>query len=395
MIHRDYLIVGAGVAAGAAVDALRAIDKKGSVAMIGAEPHPSYHRPQILPTFLGKKEPSPDDIAMHSAAWYAKNKVELRLDTFVVQLNTERRIAVVSGGQAIEFKKALLAMGSRPRRPQVAGANLGQVIYIRTLRDARALREIAEHETEIVIIGGGLIAMETAALLRSPKRRVTIMSRYQHLWQNRLDAETAKWLTDHFHAHGVHLLMGESLNGFEGKTVLRNVQTKSGHRFPAGVAIVAIGAEPNLDLIANTPLSSPNGIPVNDLLETDESGIFAAGDVALYPDRIFGGVRRVEHYACALAQGAVAGANITGRKRTRFDFVPHFSTTLFGARLDVVGDFGRPPSRCELVAGHRLDQKYVMKYYQGNYLTAMVLLNQDPKKVEAARAELRAHHAKR
>lgn len=392
MIQRDYLIVGAGIGAGSAVEALRSYDRKGSVIMVGNEPFAPYHRPLLFPNLLAKK-PGPIEKMLYLApGWIEKNKIDLRTDTYVTQLNTERRLAVLSTGQAIEFKKALLATGSRPKRPQVAGANLGQVLYIRSIRDVRALREISDQEENVVIIGGGLIAMECAAWLKQLGRDVMLMSRYPLLWQNRMDSETASWLTDHFRAHGVKMAMQESLNGFEGKTVLRNVQTKSGQRIPAGLAIVAIGAEPNLDLVMNTPLSSPNGTPVNEYLETDEKGIFAAGDIALYPDKIFGGVRRVEHYECALEQGRVAGANITGKKRIRFEHLPHYTTQLFDLKFDVIGDVSRPPSRSELIEGDRFKKKFILHHFQGNYLMATILCNQDTKRVEAEKATLRAAH---
>jgi len=394
MLQRDYLIVRAGIAAGGAVEALRSLDKKGSVTVVGNESLPPYAKPKLLPTLLAKTEPAPDKLLHLPASWYDKNKVEVRTDAIVAQLNTERRIAVLSTGQAIEFKKALLAMGSRPRRPQVAGANLGQVLYLRGVRDFRALREIAATEKDIVVLGGGLIAMEVVSALRQMKRPVTMMSRYAYLWQNRLDLETATWLTDHFHAHGVNMLMQEALNGFEGKTVLRNIQTKSGQRFPASLAVVAIGAEPNLDLVANTPLSSPNGTPVNEFLETDEKGIFAAGDIALYPDKIFGGVRRVEHYQCALEQGRVAGTNITGKKRVRFEHTPHYSTKVFDLQFDIVGDVSRPPSRCDILEGDRHKKKFIAQYFQGNHVVGMVLVNQDPKRVAAMCEAMRSKHAK-
>lgn len=390
MIQRDYLIIGGGVSAGTVVETLRKHDRKGTVTMVSTEPYLPYRRPEIMGTFLLKQKPLLSKVLLNEEAWYAKNKIEVRLGVAVSQINIERRIAVLSTGQAIEFKKACLAMGSRPRRPPVAGANLGHVIYIRSIRDIEALGEIAQTAPNIVVIGGGFIATEIVAHLRHHKKNVTLMSRYQQLWQNRLDLETATWLTDHFRAHGVQMMMGESLNGFEGKTVLRNIQTKSGNRFPAGVAVVAIGAEPNLDLVMNTPLSSPNGTPVNEQLETDEKGIYAVGDIALFPDKIFGGVRRIEHFAAAVEQGQVAGANITGKKRQRFEYVPRFGTQLFDLRLDFVGDLSRAPSRYELIEGDRMRKRFVLRYFQGNYLTSFILCNQDEKRVQAAEKELRS-----
>jgi NADPH-dependent 2,4-dienoyl-CoA reductase/sulfur reductase-like enzyme len=327
------------------------------------------------------------------AAWYAKHHVELRIGTVVRELNLERRLAVLQEGQVIEFRKALLAMGSRPRRPPVAGANLGNVFYLNSIRDALAIRESGAVEKHIVIIGGGFIALETASALTQAKTKVTLLNRNQSLWQKWLDAETSEWLTSYFEHHGVKLMMGQDLNGFEGKTVLKNIQTKSGERFPAQMALVAVGADPNLELVHNTPLSSPNGAPVNEMLETDEKGIFAAGDIALYPDRVFGSVRRLSHWDSAREQGKIAGQNMTGKKRIKFEYVPYFFSELFDLSFEFFGDFSLLPSRVEC-DGNRAKKKFVARYFRGGKLVAITHCNQDEKLAAQAREEIRAAQAR-
>src|SRR5437016_7205007 len=315
MIRRDYLIVGAGIGGASACEGIRKYDKRGSVTLVGAEPFPPYKRWILSKGFLRDKEANPKKLHEFDERWFDAHKIEARLGTVVTQLNIERRLAVLANGESIEFTKACLAMGSRPVRPQVAGTSLGNVIYLRTVRDAIALREMANAEKTVMVIGGGLLACEAAASLRMMKLKVTMMHRNSYLLNRYLDSQTGPWLTDYYAKHGITMLIGESLNGFEGKTVLRNIQTKSGNRVPAGLAIVACGAEPNLDLVRNTPLSGPHGSPVTEYLETEEKGIFAVGDLAFYPDRIMGGVRRQTHWENARAQGLVAGANMTGKKR--------------------------------------------------------------------------------
>jgi NADPH-dependent 2,4-dienoyl-CoA reductase/sulfur reductase-like enzyme len=320
--------------------------------------------------------------------WLSSHKVETRFGTLVTQFNIERRLAVLANGESIEFNKACLAMGSRPGRPPVAGVNLGNVIYLRTVRDALALREMAGVEKTVIVIGGGLLACEVAASLRQLKLKVSIMHRSTYLLNRYIDGETGAWLTDYFAKHGVTMLMGEALNGFEGKTVLRNIQTKSGNRVPAGLAVVACGAEPNLDLVRNTPLSGPHGSPVSDYLETEEKGIYAIGDLAFYPDRLLGGMRRQTHWDNARDQGLIAGANMTGKKRIRYEQLPYFWTEMFDLRMDCVGDFSVPPTRIEF-DGAYARKKFVARYYQGDKLRALLLCQQPPREVEAAKRELR------
>lgn len=388
MIHRDYLIVGAGLSGASVCEGIREHDRKGSVMMVGAESFLPYNRPPLSKGFLKSPKPDVEKLQHTDAKWYEKNHIELRLDTMVTQFNIERHLAVLRNGQTVEFRKACLATGSRPRRPPVAGANLGNIFYLGSIRDALAIREMTAVEKEIVVIGGGFIAAEASAALTEAKCSVTLMNRDHFFWQKWIDAETSQWLTAYFANRGVKLMMGENLNGFEGKTVLKNIQTKSGSRFLAGMALVAVGADPNIELVQNTPLSSPNGTPVNSYLETDEKGIFAAGDIALFPDKIFDGVRRVRHWENAREQGKIAGANMTGKKRIKFDSVPRFFSDMFDLHFDFVGDFNFPPGSVK-IEGDRKKKHFIARYFQGSRVRGIVLCNQPPEKAEAARKEIR------
>lgn len=393
MIQRDYLIIGGGIGGASACEGVRRHDKRGSVTLVGAEVFPPHKRWILSKDFLREKDPQPRKLLEPAESWYEKHKIETRFGTVVTQFNIDRRLAVLANGESIEFNKACLAMGSRPVRPPVAGTSLGNVIYLRTIRDALALKEMAGHEKGIMVVGGGLLASEAAASLRMMKLKVGLMHRDSYLLDRYIDPETGTWITEYFAKHGVTLSMGESLNGFEGKTVLRNIQTKSGNRFPVGLAVVACGAEPNLDLVRNTPLAGPHGSPVTEYLETEEKGIYAVGDLAFYPDRIMGGVRRQTHWDNARSQGLVAGANMTGKKRIRYEQVPYFWTEIFDLRMDFVGDFSVSPTRVD-VQGTYAKKKFTARYFQGDKLRAILLCGQPPRDVETARTQLRQAQGK-
>jgi NADPH-dependent 2,4-dienoyl-CoA reductase/sulfur reductase-like enzyme len=388
MIQRDYLIIGTGIGGASACEGVRKHDKRGSVTIVGAEIMPTYNRWLLSKDFLREKTAPLKKLGYFDQRWFDSHKIETRFATIVKQFNIERRLAVLGNGESIEFNKACLAMGSRPVRPPVAGVNLGNVIYLRSVRDALALREMADVEKTVTVIGGGLLACEAAASLRMMKLKVTMMHRNLYLLNRYLDSQTGPWLTEYYAKHGITMLIGESLNGFEGKTVLRNIQTKSGNRVPAGLAVVCCGAEPNLDLVRNTPLSGPHGSPVTEYLETEEKGIFAVGDLAFYPDRVMGGVRRQTHWENAREQGLVAGANMTGKKRIRYEQVPYFWTEMFDVRLHFVGDFSMQPTRVDLRGTHA-KRKFIARYYQGDKLRAILLCNQTDREVEGAKKELR------
>ena len=388
MIQRDYLIVGTGIAGASACEGIRKHDKRGSVTLVGAEAFPPYKRWLLSKSFLREKNVPLKKIIEFDERWFKAHKIETRFDTIVTQFNIDRRLAVLGNGESIEFNKACLATGSRPVRPPVAGVGLGNVIYLRTIRDAFALREMADVEKTVMVVGGGLLACEAAASLRLMKLKVSMMHRNAYLLNRYVDPQLGTWLTDYFAKHGVTMLMGESLNGFEGKTVLRNIQTKSGNRVPAGLAVGACGAEPNLDLVRNTPLSGPHGSPVTEYLETEEKGIYAVGDLAFYPDRVMGGVRRQTHWENARAQGLIAGANMTGKKRIRYEQIPYFWTEMFDLRWDFVGDFSAPPTRIDL-KGTYAKKKFVIRYFQGEKLRALLLCRASTREVDSAKTELR------
>jgi NADPH-dependent 2,4-dienoyl-CoA reductase/sulfur reductase-like enzyme len=388
MIQRDYLIIGSGIGGVSAAEGIRKFDKRGSVTLVGAEIFHPYKRWLLSKEFLREKAPQIKKLAHADERWYAAHKIETRFGTLVTQFNIDRRLAVLANGESIEFNKACLAMGSRPLRPPVAGVGLGNVIYLRTIRDALALREMGNLERTVMVVGGGPLACETAASLRMAKLKVSVMHRNTYLLNRYVDPDFGTWLTEYFAKHGVTMLMGESLNGFEGKTVLRNIQTKSGNRVPAGLALVACGAEPNLDLVRNTPLSGPHGSPVTEYLETEEKGIYAVGDLAFYPDRLMGGVRRQTHWENAREQGLIAGANMTGKKRQKYEQIPYFWTEFFDLRLDFIGDFSVQPTRVDL-KGTYAKKKFSARYYQGDRLRALLLCNQTPREIDSARKELR------
>ena len=388
MIQRDYLIIGGGIGGASACEGIRRHDKRGTVTLVAAEVFPPYKRWILSKNFLREKDPQLKKLQEPNESWYEAHKIETRFGTVVTQFNIDRRLAVLANGESIEFNKACLAMGSRPVRPPVAGTNLGNVIYLRTLRDALALKEMASLEKGVMVVGGGLLACEAAASLRMMKLKVGLMHRDSYLLDRYLDPETGAWLTDYFARHGVSMSMSESLNGFEGKTVLRNIQTKSGNRFPVGLAVVACGAEPNLELVRNTPLAGPHGSPVTEYLETEEKGIYAVGDLAFYPDRIMRGVRRQTHWENARSQGLIAGANMTGKKRIRYEQVPYFWTEMFDLHMDFVGDFSVLPTRVDL-HGTYAKRKFVARYYQGERLRGILLCQQPPREVESAKTQLR------
>src|SRR5438309_3522299 len=181
MIPRASVIIGSGIGRSSACESIRKYDKRGQVTLVGAETFHPYKRWMLSKAFLRDKIPPVKKLPHLEPHWYDAHKIETRFAAMVTQVNIDRRLAVLGNGETIEFNKACLAMGSRPYRPPVAGVGLGNVIYLRTIRDALALREMASLEKTIVVVGGGLLACETAASLRQLKFKVSMMHRNTYL----------------------------------------------------------------------------------------------------------------------------------------------------------------------------------------------------------------------
>src|SRR2546429_8817377 len=192
MIQRDYLIIGSGIGGASACEGIRHHDKRGSVTVVGAEIFHPYKRWMLSKSFLREKTAPIKKLIQLDASWYGSQKIETRFVAIVTQFNIERRLAVLGNGESIEFNKACLAMGSRPVRPPVAGTGLGNVIYLRTIRDALALREMASLEKGIMVVGGGLLACEAAASLRMMKLKVGLMHRDSYLLNRYIDPDTGR-----------------------------------------------------------------------------------------------------------------------------------------------------------------------------------------------------------
>src|SRR5205085_9617232 len=178
MIQRDYLVIGAGIGGASVCEAIRKHDKRSTLTLVGAESLPPYKRWLLSKGVLREKNVVPKKLGQVDENWYRAHKIDARFATVVTQLNIDRRVAVLGNGESIEFNKACLAMGSRPVRPSVAGVGLGNVIYLRTIRDALALREMSSVERGIMLAGGRLLGCEAAASLRIMKLKHGLRQRH-------------------------------------------------------------------------------------------------------------------------------------------------------------------------------------------------------------------------
>ncbi|NUL47252.1 FAD-dependent oxidoreductase [Cellulosimicrobium funkei] len=333
----DYVIVGAGMAAAKAIDGIRAEDQTGSIGVFGEDPSAPVYRPDLSKTLWLKEGASVEESLMLSeapgAATSPDESTELHLGTTVTSLTPDDRSLALDGGQRVRYGKLLLATGAAPR---MTGLEPGsRVIYYRTVDDFRRLRELARPGAHVVVVGGGYIGTELAAVLTQNGVRVTLVVTSLPLLAHLFPESLAQTVTREFSDRGVDLVVGR-LDGGTSRRIGVTVHLEDGADIAADAAVVGVGVFPRTELAQAAGLAVDDGILVDDHLRTAAHSIYAAGDVARYPDRLLG-VRRVEHAVAAETMGTVAGRNMAGADRP-YRTTPFFWSDLFGFGYEAVGE---------------------------------------------------------
>jgi 3-phenylpropionate/trans-cinnamate dioxygenase ferredoxin reductase component len=375
----QYLIVGGGMTADAACKGIRDVDPDGAIAVVAEEPHPPYARPPLSKALWKGDE--------ESTIWRgtADLGVELRLGRSLVALDLEARRATDDGGETYAYERLLLATGGRPRRLPFGG---DEVIYFRTLDDYRRLRTLADEEARFLVIGGGFIGSEIAAALAMNARSVTMIFPEPGIGARIFPAELSASVTDYYRAHGVEVLAGASVTAIERDGDKVRLATGDGRTLEADAVVAGLGIEPRVELAAGAGLQVADGIVVDDRGRVDgHEGVFAAGDVARFPEAALGGARRVEHEDHAKSHGRRVGANMASADEP-YDHLPFFYSDLFDIGYEAVGELD---SRLQTTADWKEpDQEGTVYYLDSQGRPRGVLLWNLFGRVDAARDLIRA-----
>ena len=323
-----YLIVGGGLTADAACKGIRDVDADGAITVVADESHPPYSRPP-----LSKALWKGDD---ESTIWRGTSDlgVWLRLGRTIVTLDLAARRATDDQGDTYAYERLLLATGGRPRRLPFGE----DVIYYRTLDDYRRLRALADVDSRFLVIGGGFIGSEIAAALAMNARSVTMVFPEPGIGARIHPAELSASVTDHYRAQGVDVLAGNSVTAIEWNRDRIRVATGDGRTLEADAIVAGLGIEPRVELAADAGLPVADGIVVDDRGRVDgHDHVFAAGDVARFPEAALGGTRRVEHEDHAKSHGRRVGANMAGDDEP-YDHLPFFYSDLFDLGYEAVGE---------------------------------------------------------
>lgn len=367
-----YLILGGGMTADAAVGGIREIDGEGTIGVIGAESDPPYNRP---PLSKGLWKGEALDTIWRGAE---QKKATLHLGRTATSLDTAHKIVKDDQGTTYRYEKLLLATGARPRHLPFDN---GSVIYYRTVADFRNLRGLADRGGRFAVIGGGFIGWEVAAALAMNGKDVVMIFPDDGIGARLYPADLALFLNDYYRQKGVKVLAGSTVVGLEKSDRGTIVRTGEQGEYVVDGVVAGIGVVPETALAESAGLRVENGVVVDEFLRTSHPDIYAAGDVANFPNSILGGRLRVEHEDNANSMGRQAGVLMAGGPDP-YRHLPFFYSDLFELGYEAVGEID---ARLEVVADWKERHREGVLYYLRDGRVRGVLLWNVWGQVEAAR----------
>ena len=375
----SVVVIGAGAAGNAAVEMLRRAGFVGPITLIGAESSVPVDRPNLSKDYLAGTA-SVEWVALRDKAFYAAHHIELLLDTRAVALDLKARSIELSDGTRRSFETLLLATGANPIRLNVPGADSTHVFYLRSLADCEAIiaRATANASARAVVVGASFIGLEAAASLRTRGLEVHVVAPDARPLERVLGPELGDFVRALHEEHGVHFHLGRAVTGIETGAVLLDDRA----RLPADLVVIGIGVRPVVALAEQAGLEIDRGVKVNELLETSAPGVFAAGDIALYPDSRTGESLRIEHWVVAERQGQTAARNMLGYVEP-FRAVPFFWSQHYDVPIAYVGH-AETWDRIE-IAGNIADRNCVVAFRVAGRIAAIATIYRD---LDSLRAEL-------
>lgn len=378
-----YIILGGGMVAGyAAKEFAEHGLKAGELTIVSADTALPYERPPLSKSYLAGSD-SEDSILINKEDFYKKHGIAVRLHTEVAAVDADRKALRLKSGEELGFENLVIATGATPRTLDVPGAeNLFGVFYLRSMSDSKQIQTHVANSKNAVVIGGGFIGMEVASVLAKQKIETTMIVREERIGPKFFTPSMSRYFEKYFADHGVRILKQTAVKELCGHRNVEAAVISNSQSVACDTVVAGIGVSPVVDFLAGSGIETGDGVIVNEFLETNKAGIYAAGDVANYPDSIFGTRRRVEHWDNAVEQGKYCARLLSG-KREPFVHVPYFFSDVFDLSYEFWGDVNGATGtveRGDLISG----KSFSVWWMKDRRLVAAFVMNRPDKERESA-----------
>lgn len=372
----SVVIVGGGAAGHSAAEMLRRRGYDGPITIVSADADPPVDRPNLSKDFL--EGAAPDEwMPLWPAERYVERRIGLELTSRVTAIAPGERTLTLADGSTRPYGALLLATGADPIHLSITGAPADRVLYLRSFADSRVVVQHAQKATRVVVVGASFIGLEAAMALRARGISVHVVAPDQTPLERILGHEIGRFVQSLHESNGVAFHLGQTVAAFDG----RSVTLSDGSPIDdVDFVLVGAGVRPATSLAEKAGLSIDRGIVVNAFLETSAPGIYAAGDVARYPDARTGAAVRIEHWVVAQQQGQVAARNMLGA-RERFTSIPFFWSRHYNTTIRYTGHAERWD---RIVVDGSLEQEdATVSYYLGDTRFAVATVGRDRENLEA------------
>ncbi|WP_052813203.1 NAD(P)/FAD-dependent oxidoreductase [Desulfonatronum thioautotrophicum] len=327
---KRFVIIGNGVAANSAAEAVRKLDQAASIVMFSRESHGFIYTPALPELLSGEK--AAEKLIIHDPQWYARREIDLRLDCPVHDIDADRRVLITAQGREEPYDMLLLATGGQAFVPPFPGADLPGVCTLRTMADAQRIRAMAGSRRRLVLIGGGLLGLEAGNGLRRAGAQVEVVEVFPRLLPRQTDPQAAKQLQGLLEAMGFAFHLDRKTLEIRETTDGLEVALDNGNRLAADMVLISAGVRPELTFAHRLGLEVGKAVQVDDRMQTSHEEVYAAGDVCEHRGRYYG------IWPAAMEQGRVAGVNMGGGTAAYTGTIPSNSLKVAGIALTAFGE---------------------------------------------------------
>ena len=371
-IRTEYLIIGNSAGGIGAAEAIREVDRKGSITIVTDEPYQAYSRPLISKYLTGER--NLDEMLFRPVDFYNSNSIELVVGEKVRRLNLNNQTARLENGEQITWEKLLLATGGIPIVPEMKGGDKNGIFTFLTIQDAIAIDEFIKEGFHAVVIGGGLIGISATEALVKRGIRVTIVEMKDRILNTILDETASSIAEETLRQAGVTVVTNRTVAEVIGDKQTEGVILDSGEKIPCDLVVMAIGVLPRVELTTDTDIKVNRGIVVNRFMSTSHANVYACGDVAEAYDFVYGTNRVTPIWPNAYIGGRVAGYNMAGSKTEYPGSTAMNSLNYFGLDITTAGAVTPPPDKGWEVISQRNDGVYKKVNLSGDLVMGMVFV---------------------